>query len=48
MAQIEDPRLDAAMADNAYLAATKEVLKASGGLWFFDESYVISRKRDVG
>ena len=48
VAQIEDPRLDAAMADNAYLAATKEVLKASGGLWFFDESYVISRKRDVG
>ena len=48
VAQIEDPRLDAAMADNAYLAATKEVLKAAGGLWFFDESYVISRKRDVG
>ena len=29
-----------------YLDATREVLKERGGLWFFDESYVISRRRD--
>jgi SAM-dependent methyltransferase len=46
VAQIEDPRLDAAMVDNRYLAATRQVLKAHGGLWFFDESYVIARKRE--
>ena len=47
VAQIEDQRLDAVMGDNAYLKATREVLKANGGLWFFDESFVISRKRDL-
>ena len=31
----------------AYLDATREVLKARHGLWFFDESYIISRKRDL-
>jgi hypothetical protein len=30
-----------------YLNATREVLKRHGGLWFNDESYVISRKRDL-
>jgi hypothetical protein len=47
VAQIEDHRLAEVMADGRYLAATREVLKARGGLWFFDESYVISRKRDL-
>ena len=45
VAQIEDERLEAAMADNSYLGATREVLRRYGGLWFNDESYVISRKR---
>ena len=30
------------------LEATKEVLRIHGGLWFWDESYVISRKRGLG
>jgi SAM-dependent methyltransferase len=46
VAQIEDQRLEEAMKSNAYLDATKEVLHKHGGLWFWDESFVISRKRD--
>ncbi len=47
VAQIEDQRLSRAIADGAYLEATKEVLRQHGGLWFWDESYVISRRRDL-
>ena len=46
VAQIEDQRLADVMGDRAYLEATQEVLRRHGGLWFFDESFVISRKRD--
>ena len=46
VAQIEDQRLSQAVHSGAYLAATKAVLQKHGGLWFWDESYVISRKRD--
>ena len=45
VAQIEDERLRAAMADGRYLEATREVLQKHGGLWFQNESYVISRHR---
>jgi SAM-dependent methyltransferase len=48
VAQIEDQRLSEAISSGAYLDATKEVLREHGGLWFWDESYVISRKRDSG
>ncbi len=48
VAQIEDQRLSEAISSGAYLQATKEVLQRHGGLWFWDESYVISRKRDSG
>jgi hypothetical protein len=48
VAQIEDQRLSEAISSGAYLEATKEVLRQHGGLWFWDESYVISRKRDTG
>src|SRR5437660_9162128 len=48
VAQIEDQRLSEAIRSGAYLEATKEVLRRHGGLWFWDESYVISRKRDSG
>jgi len=27
-------------------AATREILRKHNGLWFYDESYVISRRRD--
>ncbi|HEY7580554.1 MAG TPA: hypothetical protein VH855_23430 [Acetobacteraceae bacterium] len=48
VAQIEDQRLSEAISSGAYLDATKSVLREHGGLWFWDESYVISRKRDSG
>jgi hypothetical protein len=47
VAQIEDQRLEGAMKDDGYLRATREVLKTHGGLWFNDEAYVISRKREL-
>jgi hypothetical protein len=46
VAQIEDQRLEEVLNNKAYLEATKEVLHHHGGLWFWDESFVISRKRD--
>ena len=45
VAQIEDERLEAVMTDGRYLDATREVLQRQGGLWFQNESYVISRHR---
>ena len=44
VAQIEDDRLQEAMADNLYLEAAQDVLRHHGGLWFQDESFVIERK----
>ncbi len=46
VAQIEDERLDEAVSDSFYLKATRDVLSANGGLWFHDESFVVSRRRD--
>ena len=34
------------MRESDYLDATREVLQRHQALWFNDESYVISRKRD--
>ena len=48
VAQIDDARLSAALADRSYLDATQEVLQKHGGLWFWDEAFVISRKRRLG
>ncbi len=45
VAQIDDERLAAVLGERKYLEATGEVLQAQGGLWFLDESYVVSRKR---
>ncbi|WP_157083357.1 hypothetical protein [Bradyrhizobium manausense] len=44
VAQIEDERLARAMTDDQYLACTREILRKHNGLWFWDETYVISRK----
>ena len=44
--QIEDDQLSDAMTDSRYLEATQSVLQEQGGLWFVDESFVVSRKRD--
>jgi len=45
VAQIEDVRLSGVVRDGRYLEATDRVLKQHGGLWFNDETYVISRRR---
>jgi hypothetical protein len=47
VSQIEDERLEAVMGYPHYLEATREVLQKYGQLWFENESYVISRQRDV-
>ncbi|MFT5139013.1 MAG: hypothetical protein ACI9H8_001160 [Lysobacterales bacterium] len=44
VAQIEDDRLNEAMASGEYLKATQETLNEYGGLWFNDETYVVTRK----
>jgi hypothetical protein len=46
VAQVEDHRVSEVVADGRYLTATRDVLQKHGGLWFYDESYVISRRRD--
>ncbi len=46
VAQIEDARLEGVVNDSRYLQATSEVLREHGALWFYDESYVISRRRE--
>jgi len=46
VAQVEDERLTDVARDGRYLEATSEVLQRHGGLWFNDESFVISRHRD--
>ena len=46
VAQVEDDRLADVVAESRYLDATRDVLHARGGLWFYDESFVISRRRD--
>jgi hypothetical protein len=45
VAQVEDDRLAGVVADGRPFDATREILRQRGGLWFFDESYVISRRR---
>ena len=45
VAQVEDQRLGAAVRDGRYLEATDRALKKHGGLWFNDETFVISRRR---
>jgi hypothetical protein len=42
--QIEDARLDSVIGDRRYLDVTREVLQKHNGLWFWDESFVITRR----
>jgi hypothetical protein len=46
VAQVEEDRLADVVATGAYLDGTREVLRKHDGLWFYDESYVISRRRE--
>lgn len=41
--QIEEERLEEVIADGSYLKATAKVLNKHGGLWFNDETFVVSR-----
>ena len=43
--QIEDERLDEVVTAGAYLQATESVLQKHGGLWFNDESFVVTRRQ---
>ncbi len=43
--QVEDERLDSVVHNGAYLNATQEVLQKYGGLWFNDETFVVTRRR---
>ena len=42
--QIEDQRLEKVLSSTEYLEATAAVLQEHGGLWFNDESFVVSRR----
>ena len=44
--QIEDERLEPVVSSGGYLDATADVLHKHNGIWFNDETFVISRKRD--
>ena len=43
--QIEDEKLETAIARGTYLDSTRKVLKKHGGLWFNNECFVVSRSR---
>ncbi|HEY4214340.1 MAG TPA: hypothetical protein VGM84_22880 [Steroidobacteraceae bacterium] len=43
--QIEDERLESVMHDGAYLNATQTVLQKHSGLWFNDETFVVTRRK---
>jgi len=43
--QIEDERLDSVVQSGSYLESTQQVLQKHGGLWFNDETFVVTRRR---
>ena len=43
--QIEDAQLESAVAAGQYLEVTRKVLKKRQGLWFNDETFVVTKKR---
>ena len=43
--QIEDDRLEPAIASGAYLETTARILQKHNGIWFNDETFVVSRRR---
>ncbi len=43
--QIEDERVEEVIEDGSYLKATARILNKHGGLWFNDETFVISRTK---
>ena len=45
VSQVEDQRVSQAVTNARYLEQTDKVLKKHGGLWFYDETYVVSRRK---
>ena len=45
VAQIDEQRLSEAMATGSYLDVTRKVIEAHGGVWFRDESFLVTRRR---
>jgi hypothetical protein len=45
VAQIEDERVEQVIRTPAYLDVTADVLQRHGGLWFNDETFVVTRRR---
>jgi hypothetical protein len=43
--QVEDERLDSVVQNGAYLDATHAVLQKHSGLWFNDETFVVTRRK---
>ena len=43
--QIEDERLDSVMQNGVYLEATQSILQKYNGLWFNDETFVVTRRK---
>jgi hypothetical protein len=48
VAQIEDRRLAAVMNSDDYLDATRAALRRHAGLWFNNETYLVSRRAELG
>jgi hypothetical protein len=48
VAQIEDRRLAAAMNRDDYQEATRATLRRHAGLWFTNETYIVSRRAELG
>jgi hypothetical protein len=48
VAQIEDRRLGAAMNRDEYLEVTRAALRRHAGLWFTNETYLVSRRAELG
>jgi hypothetical protein len=48
VAQIDDERLAEAMSGDDYLDATAATLRKHGGLWFNNETFVVSRRSELG
>jgi len=46
VAQIEDERLEPVVSSGAYLEATAKILHRHNGIWFNDEVFVVSRRRN--
>ena len=44
VAQIEDQRIEQILASTEYFEATARTLQKNGGMWFNDESFVVSRR----